>query len=115
MQTNDCLRRLRYILDLNDNRMIRVCAEGGLTVSREVVSRWLKRDDDEELDEAEKMPMKDEPEGKDLNKDGKKGHGKVPAFLDEKEKMDESQIRNIIRKLVKEAMNKKEVKAKSKN
>ena len=37
MQTNDCLRRLRYILDLNDNRMIRVCAEGGLTVSREDV------------------------------------------------------------------------------
>ncbi|MCH1555433.1 MAG: DUF1456 family protein [Pseudomonadales bacterium] len=49
MQTNDCLRRLRYILDLNDNRMIRVCAEGGLTVSREVVSRWLKRDDDEDF------------------------------------------------------------------
>ena len=32
-----------------------------------------------------KMPMKDEPEGKDLNKDGKKGHGKVPAFLEEEE------------------------------
>ena len=39
-----------------------------------------------------KMPMKDEPEGEDLNKDGKKGHGKVPAFLDEedeKEDLDE--------------------------
>lgn len=32
-----------------------------------------------------KMPMKDEPEGEDLNKDGKKGHGKVPAFLEEEE------------------------------
>jgi len=31
----------------------------------------------------DKMPMKDEPEGKDLNDDGKKGHGKVPAFLEE--------------------------------
>jgi hypothetical protein len=29
------------------------------------------------------MPMKDEPEGEDLNKDGKKGYGKVPAFLEE--------------------------------
>tara|TARA_B100000212_G_scaffold340346_1_gene320712 strand:- start:928 stop:1959 length:1032 start_codon:yes stop_codon:yes gene_type:complete len=47
---------------------------------------------DEETDEEEdkkssgdskKMPMQDEPEGKDLNKDGKKGHGKVPAFLKE--------------------------------
>ena len=32
-----------------------------------------------------KMPMKDEPKGKDLNNDGKKGHGKVPAFLEEEE------------------------------
>lgn len=77
-------------------------------------SHPAKRDDDEEVKEAKKMPMKDEPEGEDLNKDGKKGHGKVPAFLDEKEKMDESQIRNIIRKLVKEAINKKAAKAKSK-
>ena len=89
-------------------------------------SHAAKRDDEEELDEAEKMPMKDEPEGEDLNQDGKKGHGKVPAFLDkgdvkkkkskgkqppqlaaaQKKKMSESQIREIIRKLVKEAMNK---------
>ena len=82
---------------------------------------------DEELDEAEKMPMKDEPEGEDLNQDGKKGHGKVPAFLDkgdvkkkkskgkqppqlaaaQKKKMNETQIRRIIRKLVKEAVAKK--------
>lgn len=46
MQTNDCLRRLRFILDLNDNRMIRVFAEGGLPVSRETVSCWLKKDED---------------------------------------------------------------------
>ena len=47
-----------------------------------------------------KMPMKDEPAGKDLNKDGKKGHGKVPAFLKEKEdkkEMKESRIMKIIK------------------
>ncbi|MGB2331105.1 MAG: DUF1456 family protein, partial [Pseudomonadales bacterium] len=49
MQTNDCLRRLRFILDLNDNRMIRVFAEGGLPVSRETVSCWLKKDEDEDF------------------------------------------------------------------
>ena len=95
-------------------------------------SHAAKRDDDDELDEAEKMPMKDEPEGEDLNQDGKKGHGKVPAFLDKgdakkkkeksdkdlskvppqlrkhvKKKMSESQIREIIRKLVREAAAKK--------
>lgn len=31
----------------------------------------------------EAMPMKAEPEGEDLNGDGKEGHGKVPAFLEE--------------------------------
>lgn len=39
-----------------------------------------------------KMPMKPEPEGKDLNKDGKKGHGKVPAFLDEQEMVIQADI-----------------------
>lgn len=102
-----------------------------------------RRGDDERkrpMEEGEKMPMKDEPEGEDLNQDGKKGHGKVPAFLDKddakkkedkdddkeeksdkdlskvppqlrkhvKGKIDEQQIRQIIRKLVKEAMAKKE-------
>ena len=39
--------------------------------------------DDEEKSSGKdgKMPMINEPEGKDLNKDGKEGHGKVPAFL----------------------------------
>ena len=55
-------------------------------------SKKSKKPDGEETDEEEdkktsgdskKMPMDDEPEGKDLNKDGKKGHGKVPAFLKE--------------------------------
>ena len=40
------------------------------------------------------MPMKDEPEGEDLNKDGKKGHGKVPAFLEE-EPVDEQEALTI--------------------
>jgi len=45
-----------------------------------------------------KMPMKDEPEGEDLNKDGKKGHGKVPAFLDEQQ-MDMNAIANVMEEL----------------
>ena len=40
------------------------------------------------------MPMKDEPKGEDLNGDGKKGHGKVPAFLkqEEAEQVDEASM-----------------------
>ena len=44
-----------------------------------------KSEEKEESSKDGKMPMKDEPPGRDLDKDGKKGHGKVPAFLKEKE------------------------------
>lgn len=56
-----------------------------------------------------KMPMKDEPEGKDLNKDGKKGHGKVPAFLkqEETEQVEEGEIPPQLKKHVEKAQAKK--------
>ena len=89
-----------------------------------------RREDDERkrpMEEGEKMPMKTDTE--DADEDGNTSD-KVPAFLDKgetkkkkskgkqppqlaaaqgkkKEKMDEQQIRQIIRKLVKEAMAKK--------
>jgi len=62
-----------------------------------------EKDSEKESSKSGKMPMKDEPPGKDLNKDGKKGHGKVPAFLKEKEdkkEMKESKLRKIIRNLI---------------
>ena len=46
-----------------------------------------KDSEDKPSGKTGKMPMKDEPEGKDLNKDGKKGHGKVPAFLKNESKI----------------------------
>ncbi len=48
-------------------------------------------EENEELEE-ESMPMIDEPEGQDLNGDGKEGSGKVPAFLNNKKKQEESKI-----------------------
>ena len=59
-----------------------------------------EKDSEKKTSKDGKMPMKDEPAGKDLNKDGKKGHGKVPAFLKEKEdkkEMKESRIMKIIK------------------
>jgi uncharacterized protein YehS (DUF1456 family) len=35
MTGNDCLRRIRYILDLDDRKMISVFAEAQHTVTRE--------------------------------------------------------------------------------
>jgi len=43
---NDVLRRLRYILDLNDDDMMALFTLGGRATSRAEVSDWLKREDD---------------------------------------------------------------------
>ena len=66
-----------------------------------------EKSDDEKVSSDGKMPMKDEPAGKDLNKDGKKGHGKVPAFLKEKEdkkEMKESRIMKIIKQEIRKQL-----------
>jgi len=46
MIKSDVLRRVRYILDFGDSKMIEIFALGGLKVSRAKLSQWLKRDDD---------------------------------------------------------------------
>ena len=47
MDNNNILRRVRFTFGFNDRRMIALFAEGGAEVTREQVSDWLKRDDDE--------------------------------------------------------------------
>ncbi len=46
MINNDVLRRIRYTFDFNDSKMIQIFALAELTVTREQISNWLKRDDD---------------------------------------------------------------------
>jgi len=43
---NDILRRIRYIFDFNDNKMIAVFSLADYKVTREQISDWLKKDDD---------------------------------------------------------------------
>jgi uncharacterized protein YehS (DUF1456 family) len=43
---NDIMRRLRYSFNFNDNKMIALFALADLTVTREQISQWLKKDDD---------------------------------------------------------------------
>lgn len=43
---NDVLRRLRYTFNFNDQKVIAIFAAGELTVSREQISNWLKKEDD---------------------------------------------------------------------
>lgn len=46
MTNNDTLRRIRYVFDIKDSKMIALFALAELTVTREQISAWLKKDDD---------------------------------------------------------------------
>ena len=47
MTNNDILRRLRYTFDFNDAKMIDIFKQADHGVTREQISNWLKKDDDE--------------------------------------------------------------------
>ncbi|MDM8567601.1 DUF1456 family protein [Candidatus Halobeggiatoa sp. HSG11] len=46
MTNNDILRRIRYIFDFDDSKMIAIFGSAGHQVTREQISDWLKKDDD---------------------------------------------------------------------
>ena len=46
MTNNDILRRIRYIFDFNDAKMISIFDQAEQKVTREQISDWLKKDDD---------------------------------------------------------------------
>jgi len=52
VKANDCLRRVRYILDLNDNEVIALFARAEQEVTRAQVIAWLKKDDDPDYNEC---------------------------------------------------------------
>jgi uncharacterized protein YehS (DUF1456 family) len=46
MMNNDILRRIRYVFDFGDSKMIALFDFADHQVSREQISDWLKKDDD---------------------------------------------------------------------
>jgi len=52
VRANDCLRRVRYILDLSDDQMIAVFSEAEKDVTRAQVSAWLKQEEDPDYEEC---------------------------------------------------------------
>ncbi|MBE9559469.1 MAG: DUF1456 family protein [Proteobacteria bacterium] len=46
MTNNDILRRIRYVFDFNDTKMITIFGLADYEVTREQISDWLKKDDD---------------------------------------------------------------------
>ena len=49
MNNNVILRRLRFIFDINDGKMIELFQLAGKTVTRAEVSDWLKKEEDEDF------------------------------------------------------------------
>lgn len=49
MTNNDVLRRIRYIFDLSDRKMISIFGLGGYETNRTEISDWLKKEDDPAL------------------------------------------------------------------
>jgi len=46
MNNNDVLRRIRYVFDFGDSKMIAIFGKADHEVTRKQVSDWLKKDDD---------------------------------------------------------------------
>ena len=46
MTNNDIFRRIRYIFDFTDSKMINLFAQAGVEVTRAQISDWLKKEDD---------------------------------------------------------------------
>lgn len=46
MTNNDILRRIRYIFDFDDSKMMALFQLADYTATREQISAWLKKDDD---------------------------------------------------------------------
>jgi uncharacterized protein YehS (DUF1456 family) len=57
LTNNDVLRRIRYIFNYNDNKIIDIFASGDLVTTREQISGWLKKEDDEGYEKCRDMPL----------------------------------------------------------
>lgn len=79
MTNNDVLRKVRFIFDFNDEKMIKLFALGGVVVSRSEVSDWLKQDDHENFKECEDVSLASFLNGLIVDKRGAKDGAEVQA------------------------------------
>ncbi len=72
MTNNDVLRRIRYILDYSDKKMIEICRLADLEVSLEQISKWLKKDDEADYQSCNSLNLAKFLNGFIIEKRGKK-------------------------------------------
>jgi len=69
---NDILRRIRYVFDYNDSKMIVLFRLGGQPETREQISDWLKKEDDPAYQECSDLQLAVFLNGLIIDKRGKK-------------------------------------------
>jgi uncharacterized protein YehS (DUF1456 family) len=52
MINNDVLRRIRYVFDYADVKMLAIFAEAGATIDRETLSDWLRKEEDPDFSDC---------------------------------------------------------------
>lgn len=57
MLKNDVLRRVRFILDFNDDKMVKVFGLAELEVTREQVKNWLRKDEDPKIQKCRDVEL----------------------------------------------------------
>ena len=72
MTNNDVLRRIRYIFDYDDSKIISIFALADKDVTRAQISDWLKKDDDPEFKPCDDVTMASFLNGLINDKRGKK-------------------------------------------
>lgn len=97
MTNNYILRRLRYTFNYNDQKMVDICALGGLEVTTDLVKTWLKKEEDPEYVRCSDHEMAQFLNGFIIEKRGSKD-GQIP-------KAEYSLNNNIILRKLKIALN----------
>ena len=77
MKNNDVLRRIRYIFDFSDSKMISIFEYGGQKATRAEISDWLKRDDHIDFKECSDVKLARFLNGLIIDRRGKK-EGSIP-------------------------------------
>lgn len=79
MDNNDVLRRIRYVFDLSDSKMIAIFGHADQVVTREQISDWLKKEDDPALKKINDITLATFLNGFIIERRGKKeGQQPVP-------------------------------------
>jgi len=72
MNNNDIFRRIRYIFNYDDSKMIGIFALADVKVTREQISDWLKKDEDPEFKNCSDVLLATFLNGLIIDKRGKK-------------------------------------------